>query len=63
MEKVVRKFSNFASAEKADEERYRLMSGDEKLAILLDLLMPESPDEAIIERSARVYPLAQWGSR
>ena len=57
MEKVVRKFSDFASADEADEERYRQMSGDEKLVLLLDLLMPDSPDEAVIERSARVYPL------
>jgi hypothetical protein len=63
MEKVVRKFSDFESADKADEECYQLMTGDEKLSILLDLLMPDSPDEAVIERSARVYPLAQSGSR
>ena len=36
MEKVVRKFADFKSADEADEERYRAMSGDEKLALLLD---------------------------
>jgi hypothetical protein len=63
MEKIVRTFSTFASADQADEERYRALSGDEKLALLVDLLMPENPDEAVIKRSARVYPLAQSGSR
>ena len=59
MEKVVQKFSDFASAEEADTVHFRNLSGDEKLVLLLDLLMPEDPDEAVIERSARVYPLAK----
>jgi hypothetical protein len=63
MEKIVRKFADFKSADEADEERYRSMSADEKLEILLDLVMPENPDEAVIQRSARVYPLAQSRSR
>jgi hypothetical protein len=63
MEKVVRKFNDFASADEADEERFRAMSSQDKLALLLDLLMPESPDDAVIERSARVYPLAESGRR
>lgn len=59
MEKVVRKFASFAEADEADLEYYRRLSGNERLQILLELLMPENPDEAVIERSARVYPLAQ----
>ena len=59
MEKVVRKFHSFDEADDADNEYYRTLSGDEKLQMLLDLIMPENPDAAVIERSARVYPLAQ----
>ena len=59
MEKVVQKFSSFAEADAADDERYRAMSGNEKLQILLELIMPEDPDAAVIERSARVHPLTQ----
>ena len=59
MEKVVRKFHSFDEADDADYEYYRTLSGDEKLQMLLDLIMPENPDAAVIERSAQVYPLAQ----
>lgn len=59
MEKVVRKYSGFQAADEADEERYRNMGASEKLEILLELIMPENPNEAAIQRSARVYPLAQ----
>ena len=63
MEKRVEKFPSLEAADRADEERYRQMSGTEKLQILLDLIMPENPDEAVIQRSARVYPLAESGRR
>ena len=59
MEKVVRKFRSFDDADNADYEYYRTLSGNEKLQILLDLIMPENPDAALIERSARVYPLTE----
>ncbi len=59
MEKIVRTYDSFAAADAADMQRYRHMSGDEKLALLLDLLMPENPDEAVIQRIARVYPLSE----
>ncbi len=59
MEKLVRKYSSFQAADAADDDRYREMSGTEKLQLLLDLIMPENPDEAVIQRSARVYPLAE----
>ena len=62
MEKVVEKFESWSAADKADLARYRLLSGDEKLSILLELIIPENPDEATIERSARVYPLANYRS-
>ena len=59
MERVVRKFCSFDEADNADYEYYRTLSGNEKLQILLDLIMPENPDAALIERSARVYPLTE----
>ncbi len=58
MEKVVQKFGSFEAADEAEMERYRAMSGTEKLQVLLELILPENPDEAVIQRSARVYPLA-----
>jgi Trp operon repressor len=59
MQKVVRKFRSFVEEENAMFEDYRTLSGNEKLQLLLDLLMPEDPHEAVIERSARVHPLVE----
>jgi hypothetical protein len=59
MEKVVRKFHSFDDADNADYEYYRTLSGNEKLQILLELIMPENPDADAIERSARVHPLTE----
>jgi len=59
MEKTVHKFASFADADAADDARHRRLSGQQKLQILLDLIMPENPHEAVIERSARVYPLGR----
>jgi hypothetical protein len=59
MQKVVRRFRSFEEEENADYEDYRAFSGDEKLQMLLDLIMPENPDAAVIERSAHIHPLAQ----
>ena len=59
MEKVVRKFHSFDEADDADYEYYRTLSGNEKLQMLIELIMPEYPDAAVIERSARVHPLTE----
>ena len=59
MERVVRKFRSFDEADNADYEYYRTLSGNEKLQILLELIMPENPDAAVIERSARVHSLTE----
>ena len=59
MQKIVRKFRSFAEEENAAYEEYSALSGNEKLQRLLDLIMPENPYEAAIERSARVHPLAE----
>jgi hypothetical protein len=47
----------------ADYEYYRTLAGNEKLQLLLELIMPENPDAAIIERSARVHPLTEHGRK
>jgi hypothetical protein len=57
MEKIMRKFLSFEEADDTDYEYYRTLSGNEKLQLLLDLIMPENPDAAAIERSVRVHPL------
>jgi hypothetical protein len=59
MEKIVRKFKSFDEADQADDDYYRSLSGNQRLAILLELIMPENPDAAIIEQCARVYPLTK----
>ncbi len=59
MEKIVRRFHSFEEGDNADYEYCRALSGDEKLQLLLDLIMPENPDAAAVERSARVHPLTE----
>jgi hypothetical protein len=59
MEKVVRKFTSFEAADDAEFEFYRGLSGNEKLQMLLELIMPNDPNAAVIERSARVHSLTQ----
>jgi hypothetical protein len=59
MEIVVQKFDSFDEADNADYEYYRTLPGNEKLQILLELIMPENPDATVVERSARVHPLTQ----
>ena len=59
MEKVVRKFASFAEEEQAEYGYYRELSGEQRLQILLELVMPEHPDAGTIERSARIRPLVE----
>jgi ABC-type sulfate transport system permease component len=59
MRKIVRKFRSFTEEENSEYEDYRALSGNEKLQMLLDLIMPENPNETVIERSARVHPLTE----
>lgn len=59
MEKVVRKFTSFAEEEEAEFAYYRKLSGDQRLQLLLELVMPEDPDAGTIERSARIRPLVE----
>jgi hypothetical protein len=57
MEKVVRKFESWQAADEADLEYYAQLSGDEKLQILLELIASTNPQEAIMQRVVRIYPL------
>lgn len=59
MEKIVRKFKLSEDTEVADLEDYRALTGNERLQILLELIMSENPNEAIVERSARIHPIAE----
>jgi hypothetical protein len=59
MQTIVRKFHLFEDTEAAEYAEYRNLTGNERLQILLELIMPENPNEAIIERSARIHPLAE----
>ena len=59
MKKVVHKFRTFEEAEEAEYAFYKALSGDEKLQMVLDLIMPEDPNAAVVERCARVHPLAE----
>ena len=59
MQKIVRKFHLVEDSDTADYMDYRDLSGNEKLQILLELIMPEDPNAAVIERSARIHPLAE----
>jgi hypothetical protein len=58
MEKIVPKSPSFKEADNAHYEYYRTLSGNEKLQ-LLELIKPENPDAAIVERYARVHPLTE----
>ena len=61
MERVVRKFSSFKEADEATYAYYGSLTAEQRLQLLLDLIMPEDPNEATIKRCARVYPLSQQG--
>lgn len=60
MEKVVKKFESWEAADEADLEYHAQLSGDEKVRILLEMIFPE---DAVIQRCARVYPLGQGERR
>ena len=53
------KFHLSDDIEAAELEEYRVLTGNERLQILLELIMPENPNDATIERSARLHPLAE----
>ena len=61
MEKTIAVFSSFAEAEKADREFYRKLSGETRLAILLELT--ENATERPLERVYRITKFSNRDSR
>ncbi len=55
VEKTVKRFSNFAEAEKADREFYKKLTGNERLQILVELLN-HAPEQRL-ERVSRITKL------
>ena len=58
-EKTVRKFHLSEDTEAVDLAEYRVLTGNDRLQILLELITPKNPNDAIIERSARLHLLAE----
>jgi hypothetical protein len=52
VDKTVRKFGNFAEAEKADRDFYKKLTGNERLQILVELLN-HGPEQRL-ERASRI---------
>ncbi len=61
MEKIAQKFDSFHAADEADLANYQKLSGNERLAILLELIRRHNSNDATIERCVRIYPLAECG--
>jgi hypothetical protein len=59
VEKVVRKFNSFQEADEATLNYYASLTPEQRLQLLLDLIMPEDPNEGTIQRSVRIYPLTE----
>ena len=57
MEKKVRRFANFAEAEKADREFYKKLTGNERLQILVEL--SKHVPEQRLERVSRIVKRAR----
>ena len=56
---VVRKFSSFEEAEKADREYYRSLTGQQRLDMLVEMLArnQDEPEQGL----ARVYRIVRLG--
>ena len=59
MEKIIRKLQVGEDTETEDYAEYRHLTGNERLQILLELIMPKNPGAAAIERSVRVHPITE----
>jgi len=55
VEKTVKRFANFAEAEKADRDFYKKLTGNERLQILVELLN-HAPEQRL-ERVSRITKL------
>ena len=58
VEKIVRRFRSFAEAEKADQDFYRRLTGNQRLAILVELTK-----DATQRRLERVYRVTKLPRR
>lgn len=61
VEKVVKKFENFAEAGKADIEFYRSLTGEQRLEILLELITRGNANAS--QRLERVYRIIELEKR
>lgn len=59
MEKVVRKFSSFKEAERADEQYYLSLTPEKCAELLLNILQLGSVNGGAVERSVRIYSLTE----
>jgi hypothetical protein len=59
MEKIVKKYSSFEEAEKADIDYYSSIGHEEKLQLLIKLIYGSEKPNGIIERCVRIYPFAE----
>jgi len=61
MERVIRRFSDFAEAERADRECYARMTPHERLRILDEIITRgRGPDYDPKQRLARVYRIVKF---
>ncbi len=60
MQRVVKKYASHAEADAADLEAMRKLTGEERIAVLLELIMPENPNEAVMQKVVSVYPLRKY---
>ena len=59
MNRTVVKFSSVEEASKADEDYYLNLTTEERARIFFSLLWPEETTDAVIQRCARIYKLAE----
>lgn len=58
-ERKIKIFKSVELACQADDEYYLNMTNEQRFEILLSLIIPKERKDAVIERSARVYPIAK----
>ena len=59
MEKKVQKFSSFNEAEKAEREYYRSLTPQQRIEILLELIVRYRRNDESAERLERVYRITK----
>lgn len=59
MEKIIKKFSSHAEAEKEDISYYSEMNYEKKIELMLNIIYGGDATNEVIERSVRIYPLTK----